>query len=717
MLASTLCVAMVAGTPLAALTQDGPSGDDGVIAEWDAFIAEAAEALETERFDRLHPEVVVEATAGDPDALVEWVAAETRWVPYRGALRGAAGVLLDRTGSNLDRALLLADLLTRAGHDVRLAHAQLPVDTARVALEVERARPAAVIEEVPILLDEAEHRDARDRIPDHAGSLVELSGLRVPGVDPEAAIGEISDHWWVQASIDGDWVDLDPLLRGDDPAIEAAETMAAADLPDALRHAVTVRVVAERWSDHGVDEQIVLEHTERLAGVEALPALELTMGVASETAAIADDASPLDVADAATHWRPTLATPGDRLVGEWFSVRGDLEPPDPSLAGGAFGEGLGALDGMAGAPDDSGSVLSAVWLEYELSRPGAAPYIERREIVDLLGGQRRSEAASIEPRVDAGEATERGLALSGSTSILLQNADAQAVHFVREGLRDLVDNRNAYIASALLALGSDDERIMPALSRASWRPLEVLGAITLRSTWGPNAESTYVGSPGVWTAHSLFDVVDGTLGYAMAIDVVQNPVEIFPALELDAARIRLEQGILDTMVEAVMLGDAVSPNTWRRFDARDADDDAWEAWRSAAEFAASTAFASMPPAERARITEALMRGYLVVAATAPVTVLDEPHATWWRIDPEDGTTLGIGYRGWGSETTETLATNQPGQSAILRLCSEAELRRETIMNIATVLYNMDRSAEGLPGATPIPPGAPGYRPPCFRPGL
>ena len=61
----------------------------------------------------------------DPEALRRWVVTQTRWVPYRGCLRGAIGVLMDRRGNHLDRSLLLAELLAQSGSEVRLARASL----------------------------------------------------------------------------------------------------------------------------------------------------------------------------------------------------------------------------------------------------------------------------------------------------------------------------------------------------------------------------------------------------------------------------------------------------------------------------------------------------------------------------------------------------------------------------------------------------------------
>ncbi len=79
--------------------------------------------------DRWDPQYVVDTVGVDPAGLYAFVRDNVAWVPYRGKLRGPVGVLMDRTANSLDTSLLLADLLSRAGHQVRLAHATLDDET------------------------------------------------------------------------------------------------------------------------------------------------------------------------------------------------------------------------------------------------------------------------------------------------------------------------------------------------------------------------------------------------------------------------------------------------------------------------------------------------------------------------------------------------------------------------------------------------------------
>jgi len=81
----------------------------------------AAQDIQREDFDA---QAMVDKVGKDPQKLFEWVRDNTWWVPYRGALRGPTGVLMDRVGNSLDRSLLLAELLRLAGHSARLARAR-----------------------------------------------------------------------------------------------------------------------------------------------------------------------------------------------------------------------------------------------------------------------------------------------------------------------------------------------------------------------------------------------------------------------------------------------------------------------------------------------------------------------------------------------------------------------------------------------------------------
>ena len=186
---------------------------------------------------------------------------ETTWVPYQGALRGAVGVLMDRKGNSLDRALLLAALLRTAGYNVRLSHTQLaPEQAGRIvkhfrehaALVGQATRLAAAPSQMADLdkkilkgaqsygLDEARVQQgiasARIRSDRLAADLVARVGDQTPRLfdavakshesatpaadSSSAALAAAADHWWVQrqdakpaqADNNAQWLEMDPAV-------------------------------------------------------------------------------------------------------------------------------------------------------------------------------------------------------------------------------------------------------------------------------------------------------------------------------------------------------------------------------------------------------------------------------------------------------------------------------------------------------------------------
>jgi transglutaminase-like putative cysteine protease len=248
---------------------------EAIVADIERAAALAATELEGFSSDRLQRELVLEQTGSDPMAIRDWVSQHTTWVPYEGVLRGADGVLMDRTGNSLDRALLLAALLDDAGHATRLTHASLSPDAAAsvvassgAAVDGDAATPP--LEAVPEL---AGYLEAIERNSEAVLGLVDSSVDSAAELD--AADAAAADHWWVQAEVDGTWQDLDPaglIVEGVPEVVEASdETDALAD----LRHSVTIRLVAERTEPDEVTTFVPLEYTHALGTGDPLPTFEL----------------------------------------------------------------------------------------------------------------------------------------------------------------------------------------------------------------------------------------------------------------------------------------------------------------------------------------------------------------------------------------------------------------------------------------------------------
>jgi hypothetical protein len=275
-----------------------------------AFKALEAAEKEIPR-DTFDPKAIVEKVGRDPVKLFEWVRDNTYWVPYRGSLRGPIGVLMDRLGSSLDRALLLAELLRTAGHKVRLASAELTEAQAKGLLPKLRAvhkdplpaPPATSQKNLDQLIekyskhyqfDAAEVRknmekaslkasklaeDLVQRVADQApkianaiGKPTEEDAQALHDRDAAAKLEALRDHWWVQRQYGAAWVDLDPLLCNAEPGktlAKATETITPDKksgklvLGSEFCHEIRIRIVIEQWKKIGFTEKIVLDHIVR----------------------------------------------------------------------------------------------------------------------------------------------------------------------------------------------------------------------------------------------------------------------------------------------------------------------------------------------------------------------------------------------------------------------------------------------------------------------
>ena len=142
--------------------------------------------------------MVLEQTGTDAVAIRDWVVEHSAWLPYEGVLRGAAGVLMDRSGNSLDRSLLLASLLEQAGYSVRLAHETLSDEDAQAILA--GVSPAARDGEgAPWLATPDKVADYQAAVDRAAASLLAL----LPSPAGEHSAPEYTSrrrlHWWVQA--------------------------------------------------------------------------------------------------------------------------------------------------------------------------------------------------------------------------------------------------------------------------------------------------------------------------------------------------------------------------------------------------------------------------------------------------------------------------------------------------------------------------------------
>jgi hypothetical protein len=642
--------------------------------------------------DRWDPEYVVAHVGHEPAVLFRWVQQNTNWIPYRGLLRGAAGVLMDREGNSLDRAVLLGTLLARAGQTVRLAHGDLTRDRAADLLPslVVGRRTAAAPEAAPAQPSSADLRAvaakyrldgaAVERTLDRQGAALErlmdtldqratsqtarlLAAVGHPdsamdwGERYDSALATLQDHWWVQRQEGAGWVDLDllaPIDSAGQALIAARETLAIGDLPDSLYHAMVIRVVAERWTDAGPAEEPVLERTVRPSESIGQPIVlqfwpgdwpsAVILATADRlnsfrTAALQQQRWSVALLAAGSATRATLLASGTRENSKGVGL-GSL--------GSGIGRGLQREDGVANL--SSRGTLTAVWLEYEIRDPGAAPQPIRRTVFDVIGPAARQTKAPPPPLSDT-QRLERSLALMMRTEILPLPARFAPEFVGWLTTQSLLANRRLLraVTAGDLAPGTPGSDSVFASSAPAVGPLAALALA--RGTLSPVADQIFVGHAGLLTRHQGPEIAGNGIVMLDAVDIVANDVDV-DLTAPDAFPVRLAQGVFETNAEAVL--PVIRGRVENAGVAYSGSDD-WAVLRP--ERADEASRLELPADVRTRIRHELDAGYLVVASRKAAGRSGPGYAAWWRIDPATGTTLGMGDRGWGQMVDRAMLTD------------------------------------------------------------
>lgn len=631
------------------------------------------------RRDRWDPAYVVSTVGREPDKLFAWVRDSTDWIPYLGRLRGPVGVLMDRQGNDLDRALLLAALLEGAGQTVRLAHGQLPRERAAALLPaLVIARPAldSVGVRVPPLAsgtlrataakyrldgealerglgtqDSAVTRFAAEldgRVSDQSRRLL----AQVGGGDPlaewqwryERALTALQDHWWVQRQ-DGElWIDLDLLAGVADSStaqvIPATETLAPTAISGSLEHELTIRVVGERWSAGKLTEHVALEDTLRPADLYGR-AIVLQGWPGHWPAQLhPDPRSKFGLRGAALDqraWGIALFAGDSALAqGALYDDGGEHQPRGGAGLGG-LGGAIAAIGREPSTASGPPSELTAAWIEFELREPGEPRRVVRRAVFDLIGPAARAAGAPAQLALGDAARLTRSLSLMIRTEILPVTARLAPEYITHLAARSVV--ANAQVLRSLVAADSahlPDPDTLIAQSAPTLSPLYSLAAARLE--WSPVWDRVYVDRLDLLTSHRHPAAFGDGFGIRGAIEVVAGELGV-PLMEPDALEIRLRQGVFDTNAEAFWWSGKQVLNTGEAYQTAQS----WGALTS--DRRADLGSLQLPPDARVRIAQDLDSGFVVVTPTAPVG--PERYIGWWRVDPRTGVTRGVVGSGWG----------------------------------------------------------------------
>lgn len=653
---------------------------------------------------------IVQRAGNSPQALLDWVRDQTVWTPYLGSLRGPLGVLMDRRGNGLDRAMLLAELLRTAGKTARLAHSSrsdADVDQLRKSLASNpQAMPATRPENGRSLVDTvmqkyiepfgldvaAMRRGAEDLLTRSERTTEEIAGRTVnqskvlAGMigDTQAQsntadagrLGDaLRDHWWVQVQEGGNWVNLDPDGQEDASALSPADTIdwqpkdGHWPIDAAMRHEIEVRLVIEGWSAGKLAEQTVLRQmlvpSELIGQYISLLHMPKSWPTDLNLAAEADPTAKVKTLTLAEHeWMPVLRVGSQAFYEGSFTDTAAVNPKaDLGLfkstgksAGGAAGAAADLLGGASEPPQDNG-ILTAEWIEYEIRTPGQPPQHIRRQVFDLIGpAARLSQQAVAEPKVDDPARLKRGLALIGQTEIL---------PLVCRLSPDFVNELTAQRALAMrgpvvkLSGAAETPAIQEAgdsLSNLAPVPGPLYDLALARGVLSSHQNETYLDRPNILSLHQFLHVgSQGDVKFVHAIDIVSNEIGVQPTVNANKVRqVRLAQGVLDTAAETLLLDQSLRTASASDLLASHGDADQWLVVRNSED--SQWRQAQVSPDLRARVDAELAKGYAVVLPRQMPAGEDDLTSVWWRIDPGTGQTLGMNGYGWGAAMVEYAVT-------------------------------------------------------------
>lgn len=673
------------------------------------YLAMLEEARERISRRDLASEALAKDLGDDPERIFRWVRDNTSLLPYQGVLRGPGGVLIDRVGNSLDRALLLHRLLSLAGHTARLASGQLA--KAQAEALVSRARPipssrstaagAASIDEIREGIEAVAKNhdlDARRQLAEYDRVLREQKklaqkmesavkeqsaalarALRDAGLDPDGEpdlekdriYRALKDHWWVQIERGGEWIDLDP-TAADAAAgareIAAAKTWDAARIDSRLYHSVKIRVIIEKWQQGRLQETCALEHSLKTA---ELLGLSITLShIPMNAPGLAEWKNDKDLAGSMERaaleekeWWPNLRIGQKDVRRSSFSDAGTLnrtpgQKPSSSSRS-PMGGLLGGLSGRGSGGADAGdSHLTAEWIDYVVSSPGASPRTHRRQIFDLLGPAKRKQKApaSFEPsdrdREDRAFLLTDKIQISVLPSLLsaefvLDVVQERLLHNL-EAVRDYFDSGKGTRARDLVPL-IDGIEMLPG-------PDSLLALARGMDLGAANAVS--VDSPVIISFHDYPSFVASRKRPAQGgMDIVANPAAPDPKDPEGMFMKRMSQGLLDSNLEALIAGSlGAEHSTAGLFADAIRAGEKWTAVRSVEDLKARGL--SYPPDLQARIEGDLESGSWVVLPGKWKPPAGDASFGWWRLNPDSGAVLGMGDRGWGQAMTQYSKTTE-----------------------------------------------------------
>lgn len=582
--------------------------------------------------------------------------------PYRGALRGATGALLAGSANDVDRCLLLHELLRHGSFESRFAFGELSeaqaTQLASRALTPSGARSRKVdappSKESLAAAEKAIVASAAPRVRKMTGNLaadretveqaLKAAGVVLTGTEDDGVAARaraLRSHVWLQVKIDGKWTDFDPSFPEATPGWAPLAAARNADaLPPDLDHIVAIRIVVERLTGGAIEKETAYAGrcpTRDLAGravnISVLPA---GFDVEKMTQSLDAMAPKFQKFQAVVDWG------GGVEQAKVFDGQGRLfESKDGKFGadiGGAVG---GRLEGAFGRKPQG--QLAAVRLELETLAPGGAVQTASRVLLDRMKPGSRTELA------DAWKDDRRfRLALLQSWTLW------PAIGTVSDAfLFDRLARMLQTLPSAIFDAG-----MRPKVSEIAERldPLP-LGIVQFWQTALQLSQGAFKKGEGSCFPEqaSLFvwkeAIVPGEKGGARwrgGVDIVSSPLGCVAKAPADAARARFLYGLLLSEGESALMEKGGLPV----FSASTVFRNARQAKTPIVVLKGRVEGVTLDPAAAVLVGEELKAGRAVVVPQEPVEIGGRKATAWWRVDPVTGACLGIGDTGEGQAVSE-----------------------------------------------------------------
>ncbi len=615
-------------------------------------------------------DAVIETVGRDPVKLCSWVREQTAFAAYAGVLRGPRGVLIDRVGSDIDRALLLGELVNLSGYETRLARAELNENEAEQRL----AAGGSKLPRISTFAPAAEMVKLLDR---GANQTLELAAMVKRENDAQVwdkeQLQAARDHWWIQYMDGRSWVDLDPavLEKGSPSHLGTGKvTNFACTLPDLsvrippdLFHSVELKVAIERWQEGKLIEEPVFSwaiktwddpgiHVYLMHGFQSAP----------DFAAAGSDGVKLKAAVLSEKvWQPVMMVNGRYRGPKTFDETGVLgEAPVGGAAAvgntvrGKFGE-LAGIDGSTKRKPDS--VLTAEWLDITLKTPGYPVQTVRREVFDSIGPATRASAAKTplaKPSFDDTARLRRALALSATADNLVASCRYSGDYVLQQRAKRLLNARKELLLAVAKPAAPGSREILARCSDPDF-----LGMMNFGRGLEKGDISSYVDRPNVCRLIWQNEITaEGKVQSVAMSDFPLNSVANMAKSSNERFAAAIRRGVADTLCERIAVGKmAREANDKGIQSTADAFDRAgalpWVTVRDSADAALSTI--PLPSDVRQRVLDDLAAGNLVVIPKTSI----EGRWAWWRVDPKSGRTIGVMDNGRCADATESAVTHIP----------------------------------------------------------